>query len=88
MIRALAPLVSQLATVAEAQRNLKDAMTELRHDWRQDVKHFDQEIEKIATGQERDQQDSKNFRRMLYVTIVAAVLSPIGTLLVAVVSQG
>lgn len=83
MIRALAPLVSQLATVAEAQRNLKDAMIELRHDWRDDVKHFDEEIEKISSGQERDQRESRNFRRMLIGIGIAAILSPIGTLIVA-----
>jgi hypothetical protein len=87
MIRALAPLVSQLATVAEAQRNLKDAMNNLRLDWRQDVKHFDEEIEKISTGQDRDQRDSRNFRRVLLGIGVTAVLSPIGTLIVALLNQ-
>jgi chromosome segregation ATPase len=87
MIRALAPLVSQLATVAEAQRNLKDAMTELRHDWRQDVKHFDEEIEKISVGQDRDQRDSRNFRRVLLGIGITAILSPVGTLIVALLNQ-
>lgn len=94
MIRALAPLISQLATVAEAQRSLERAVDDLRKEWRDDVKHFDGEIEKlgdhldeeigkISAGQDRDKRDTKNFRYALYVAIVAAVLSPFGTLLVA-----
>jgi septal ring factor EnvC (AmiA/AmiB activator) len=87
MIRALAPLISQLATVAEAQRNLEQVVQSLRTEWREDVKHFDTEIEKVVDGQVTEQRDNRNYRRMLVGIGIAAVLSPIGTLVVAMVQN-
>lgn len=97
MIRALAPIVAQLATVAEAQRNLKDAMIELRHDWRSDVKHFDEEIETLSrttkdqfnaltTNQQEDRRSWVNFQRLLWLTIISVFLTSGLGLLIAVLS--
>ena len=85
MIRALAPLVSQLATVAEAQRHLQSGFDDLKREWREDVKHFDLEVEKIRVGIDREERDSTMYRRSIVAVCVAAMLSPICTVVVSLI---
>lgn len=87
LIRAVAPLVGDFRELSVEQRNLTKAVDELKLEWRDDVRHFDAEIEKISAGQDRDQRDSRNFRRMIYGIGLAAILSPIGTLTVALLQS-
>lgn len=82
LIRAMGPLVAQLATVAEAQRHLQSGVDDLKREWRDDVKHFDAEIEKITKGQQQEARDTQNYRRTLIGVGLAAALSPIGTIIV------
>lgn len=83
----MGPLVAQLATVSEAQRHLQAGVDELKREWRSDVQHFDDEIEKITKGQEQEARDSQLYRRTLVGVALAAVLSPVCSIIIAVLAN-
>jgi predicted nucleic acid-binding Zn-ribbon protein len=82
LIRAMGPLVSQLATVMAEQRHLQMGIDDLKREWRDDVRHFDTEIEKITEGQAQEARDSRSYRRTLTSVGIAAILSPVFTVVI------
>ena len=83
MIRALAALPAQLATVTEAQANLTRAVGELKATLQETRAHFDEEVGKLSKRLEEMEDDRvTRFRWLVGVLGVAAmiVLTTLGLL--------
>jgi outer membrane murein-binding lipoprotein Lpp len=90
-VRTLTPLIVQVAEIKITMAQVQAEAHSTNEAVGRIVARMDREVEERQRGQEKrredERRDSKNYRRTLIGIGIAAVLSPIGTLAIALIER-